>query len=290
MAIYVHRHTRVLVQGITGRQGSFHTAQMLAYGTRIVGGISPGKGGQKVEDVPVFNTVFEAMEAQPAEASILFIPAPFARDAAMEAIAAGIKLLVLIPEHIPLHDAMEIMAYAGRHNVVVVGPNTFGLVSSGQCKVGIMPNDYFVPGPVGVVSRSGTLCYEIVGTLAAAGLGTSTVIGLGGDRVVGLSFIDVLQRFEEDEETAAVVLVGEIGGSAEEEAARFIAASMSKPVVAYIAGRSAPPGKRMGHAGAIIERGRGIFESKVEALEGAGVPVAGLPQELPQLVKAALKR
>ncbi|HPZ65052.1 MAG TPA: succinate--CoA ligase subunit alpha, partial [Bacillota bacterium] len=214
MAIYVHRHTRVLVQGITGRQGSFHTAQMLAYGTRIVGGISPGKGGQKVEGVPVFNTVFEAMEVQPAEASILFIPAPFARDAAMESIAAGIRLLVLIPEHIPLHDAMEIMAYAGRHNVVVVGPNTFGLVSSGQCKVGIMPNDYFVPGPVGVVSRSGTLCYEIVGTLAAAGLGTSTVIGLGGDRVVGLSFIDVLQRFEEDEETAAVVLVGEIGGSA----------------------------------------------------------------------------
>ncbi|HOB86679.1 MAG TPA: succinate--CoA ligase subunit alpha [Bacillota bacterium] len=290
MAIYVHRHTRVLVQGITGRQGSFHTAQMLAYGTRIVGGISPGKGGQKVEGVPVFNTVFEAMEVQPAEASILFIPAPFARDAAMESIAAGIRLLVLIPEHIPLHDAMEIMAYAGRHNVVVVGPNTFGLVSSGQCKVGIMPNDYFVPGPVGVVSRSGTLCYEIVGTLAAAGLGTSTVIGLGGDRVVGLSFIDVLQRFEEDEETAAVVLVGEIGGSAEEEAARFIAASMSKPVVAYIAGRSAPPGKRMGHAGAIIERGRGTFESKVEALEMAGVPVANLPQELPQLVKAALKR
>jgi len=288
MSIYINDKTRVLVQGVTGNQGSFHTGQMLKYGTNIVGGVSPGKGGQEVEGVPVYNTVFEAVEKEQADASILFIPAPFAKDAALEALAAGIKILVLIPEHIPLQDAMDIMAQAKRHDAVVVGPNTFGLVSSGACKIGIMPNQYFVPGPVGVVSRSGTLCYEIVGHLTEREIGTTTVVGLGGDRVVGLDFIDVLEQFEKDPETKAVVLVGEIGGSAEEEAAAYIKSSMSKPVVAYLAGKSAPPGKRMGHAGAIIERGRGTFESKVEALNEAGVEVADLPGKVPELVKAKL--
>ncbi len=288
MAIYINKSTRVLVQGITGRQGSFHTAQMLAYGTRLVGGISPGKSGQKVEGLPVYDTVFEAMAGEPAEASILFIPAPFARDAAYEAMDAGIKILVIITEGIPLHDALDIMSYARQKEAVVVGPNTFGLVSSGQCKIGIMPNRIYIPGPVGVVSRSGTLSYEIVGNLSEAGLGTSTVVGMGGDRVVGLNFIDVLKEFEKDPATEAVVLVGEIGGSAEEEASRFISEHVTKPVVAYIAGKSAPPGKRMGHAGAIIERGRGTFSSKIEALNKAGVQVAELPFEVPSLVKKAL--
>ncbi len=288
MAIYVNEKTRVLVQGITGKQGSFHTGQMLAYGTQIVGGVSPGKGGQKVEGVPVFDTVFAAMEKEPAEAAILFIPAPFARDAALEALDAGLKLVVLIPEHIPLHDAMEIMAYAKAKNAVVVGPNTFGLVSSGRSKIGIMPNRYFIPGPVGVVSRSGTLCYEIVGHLTTGEIGTTTVVGLGGDRVVGLHFIDVLSQFEADPDTKAIVLVGEIGGSAEEEASAFIKKSVSKPVIAYLAGKSAPPGKRMGHAGAIIERGRGTFASKVKALSAAGVKVAALPNEVATMVKEVL--
>ncbi len=289
MSIYINDKTRVLVQGITGNQGSFHTGQMLAYGTRVIGGVSPGKGGQSVEGVPVYNTVFEAVEKEAADASILFIPAPFAKDAALEALAAGIKILVLIPEHIPLQDAMDIMAQARHNNAVVVGPNTFGLVSSGASKIGIMPNQYFVPGPVGVVSRSGTLCYEIVGHLTDNDVGTTTVVGLGGDRVVGLHFIDVLKEFENDPETKAVVLVGEIGGSAEEEAAAFIESSMTKPVVAYLAGKSAPPGKRMGHAGAIIERGRGTFESKVEALTAAGAKVADLPTKVPALVKGAVE-
>lgn len=288
MSIFINQETRVLVQGITGKQGSFHTAQMLEYGTKIVAGVSPGKGGQSVEGVPVFDTVFAAMEKEPVDASILFIPAPFAKDAAYEALAAGVKLIVLIPEHIALHDAMDIMAFAKKEGAVVVGPNTFGLVSSGSSKIGIMPNRYFVPGPVGIVSRSGTLCYEIVGHLTENEIGTTTVVGLGGDRVVGLNFIDVLSRFEEDPETKAVILVGEIGGSSEEEAAEFIASSMSKPVFAYLAGRSAPPGKRMGHAGAIIERGRGTFESKVKALNAAGVEVASLPAEVPVMLKKVL--
>jgi len=290
MSIYIDESTRVLVQGITGRQGSFHTGQMLAYGTSLVGGVSPGKGGQEVEGVPVYNSTFEALENHDADASILFMPAPFVKDAAMEALDAGLKLLVLIPESIPLHDAMEIMAYARQKEAVIVGPNTFGLVSSGNSKIGIMPNRYFVPGPVGVVSRSGTLCYEIVGHLTDSGIGTTTVVGLGGDRVVGLHFIDVLKKFEEDSETKAVIMVGEIGGSAEEEAAAHISANMSKPVIAYLAGKSAPPGKRMGHAGAIIERGRGTFESKVEALTEAGVKVADLPTQISPLVKSVLKK
>ncbi|MBE3585082.1 MULTISPECIES: succinate--CoA ligase subunit alpha [Desulfofundulus] len=287
MAIIVGEKTSVLVQGITGNQGTFHTKQMLAYGTRIVAGVSPGKGGQTVEGVPVYDTVAAAMENHQIDASVLFIPAPFAKDAAFEAIAAGIRVVVIITEHIPVHDEMEIIAFARRRGTIIIGPNTFGIVSSGRCKIGIPPNQFFVPGHIGVVARSGTLTYEIVANLTASGLGQSTVVGLGGDRVVGLSFVDVLEKFERDPETRAVVLVGEIGGNAEEEAALFIK-KMTKPVVAYIAGKSAPPGKRMGHAGAIIERGKGTFEGKVKALTAAGARVATLPFEVPELIKEAL--
>ncbi|MBO8167562.1 MAG: succinate--CoA ligase subunit alpha [Thermoanaerobacteraceae bacterium] len=285
MAIYIDEHTRVLVQGMTGNQGSFHARQMLDYGTNIVAGVSPGKGGQTVVGKPIYNTVAAAMRDHDIDASVLFIPAPFAKDAAFEAIDAGIKLVVCITEHIPVHDAMEIMAFAREKGTTVVGPNTFGLVSSGKCKIGIPPNQFFVPGNIGVVSRSGTLSYEIVANLTAAGMGTSSVVGLGGDRVVGLSFIDVLTEFEKDPETSAIVMIGEIGGSAEEDAAEFIKDNISKPVVAYLAGKSAPPGKRMGHAGAIIEKGKGTFEGKVEALQSAGVKVADLPFQVPQLLK-----
>ncbi len=285
MSIYINESTRVLVQGITGNQGSFHTRQMLAYGTNIVAGVSPGKEGQQVEGVPVYNSVFAALREHEVGATILFTPAPYARDAALEAIEAGIKVIVMIPENIPLHDAMEIMHFAHSREAVIVGPNTFGLVSSGKCKIGIMPNRIFNPGQVGVVSRSGTLCYEIVDRLAENGLGTTTVVGLGGDRIVGLDFIEVLSKFSQDPETKAVVLVGEIGGSAEEEAAAFIEKNVSQPVVAFLAGKSAPPGKRMGHAGAIIEGGRGTYESKKEALVSAGARVAELPSEIPELVR-----
>ncbi len=288
MAIFIDEKTRVMVQGITGNQGSFHTRQMLAYGTNIVAGVSPGKGGQNVEGVPVFDTAAAAAAAEKPDASILFVPAAFARDGALEALNAGMKVVVVITEGIPLHDAMTIIAYARQKEAVVVGPNTFGLVSSGKCKIGIMPNQIYVPGPVGVVARSGTLSYEIVANLKEAGYGTSTVVGLGGDRAVGLNFIDVLPNLEEDPETKLIVMVGEIGGTAEEEAAKYIKAHISKPVIAYLAGKSAPPGKRMGHAGAIIERGRGTFQGKVEALEAVGVKVAELPFQVPELAKVLL--
>lgn len=289
MAIYIDENTHVLIQGITGNQGAFHARQMVEYGTKVVAGVSPGKGGQKIDNIPVYNSVAEAMEHQVIHASILFVPAAFAKDGAFEAINAGIKVLVMLPEHIPMHDAMAILSFAKSKGTTIIGPNTFGLVSSGKCKIGIPPNKYFVPGPVGVVARSGTLSYEIVGSMAAAGLGTTTVVGLGGDRIVGLNFIDVLTEFEKDPETKVIVLVGEIGGSAEEEAAAYIKDHVTKPVVAYLAGKSAPAGKRMGHAGAIIERGMGTFEGKVKALNAVGVEVASLSFEVPELVKKLLK-
>lgn len=289
MAIYINENTHVLIQGITGNQGAFHARQMSEYGTKVVAGVSPGKGGQKIDDIPVYNTVADAMKQHDIHASILFVPAAFAKDGAFEAINAGIKVLVMLPEHIPMHDAMAILSFAKAKGTTIIGPNTFGLVSSGKCKIGIPPNKYFVPGPVGVVARSGTLSYEIVGSMAAAGLGTTTVVGLGGDRIVGLNFIDVLREFEKDQETKVIVLVGEIGGTAEEEAAAFIKDHVTKPVVAYLAGKSAPAGKRMGHAGAIIERGMGTFEGKVKALNAVGVEVASLSFEVPELVKKLLK-
>ena len=288
MAIYIDENTKVLVQGMTGNQGSFHAKQMLDYGTNIVAGTSPGKEGQTVEGKPIYNTVSSAVKNHQIDASILYIPAPFAKDAALEAIDAGVKLVVCITEHVPVQDAMKIIAFAKEKGTTLVGPNTFGLVSSGKCKIGIPPNQFFIPGNIGVVSRSGTLSYEIVGNLTDARMGTTTVVDLGGDRVVGLNYIDVLTRFEEDKETKAIVMIGEIGGSSEEDAAEFIKGNISKPVVAYLAGKSAPVGKRMGHAGAIIEKGKGTFEGKVEALTAAGVKVAELPFQVPELLKKVL--
>lgn len=289
MAIIVDEKTKVLVQGITGNQGAFHTRQMLDYGTRVVAGVSPGKGGEVIHGVPVYDTAQEAVDSHGANASVIFVPAPFAADAAFENMDAGLETVVIITEHIPVHDAMEIMAFASTRGVTVIGPNTYGICSPGKCKIGIPPNNIFHPGSIGVVARSGTLSYEIVSAISQKGLGQSTVVGMGGDRVVGLGFTDVLKRFEKDEATQAVVLVGEIGGMAEEEAAEYIK-TMSKPVVAFIAGRSAPPGKRMGHAGAIIERGRGTFDSKVKALESAGAAVAETPQQVADLVAQLLER
>jgi succinyl-CoA synthetase alpha subunit len=290
MSVLVDEKTRVLVTGITGNQGRFHTAQMLEFGTRVVAGVTPGRGGQEVAGVPVYDTVETAVEKHGANAAVVFVPGPLAKDSAMEAIDAGIPLVVIISEHVPLHDAMVLNAFAAERGATLVGPNTYGLCApAARCKIGIPPNGIFQAGPVGVVARSGTLSYEIVASLSEAGIGQTTVVGMGGDRVAGLGFIDMLKRFERDEATAAVVLIGEIGGTAEEEAAEYIK-GMQKPVVAYLAGRSAPPGKRMGHAGAIIERGRGTFESKVAALEAGGAKVASLPWEVAPLVRQALKR
>ena len=287
MAIIIDENTNIVVQGLTGKQGLFHTKQMLAYGSKIVAGTSPGKGGTTVEGIPVYDSVRAACESHRIDASVIFIPAAFAKDAALEALEAGIKVVVVVTEHIPVHDEMAIVAYAKRVKASVIGPNTFGIVSSGKCKMGIPPNQFFVPGPVGVVARSGTLTYEIVGNLTAQGIGQSTVVGVGGDRVVGLSFVDVLKQFEQDPETKAVVLIGEIGGNSEEEASLYIK-EMTKPVVAYIAGKSAPAGKRMGHAGAIIERGKGTYEGKVKALIEAGARVVELPFEVPEVIKEVL--
>lgn len=289
MSIIVEENTNVLVQGITGKQGLFHTQQMVAYGTKVVAGTSPGKGGTTIEGIPVYDSVRAACEKHRLDATVIFIPAAYAKDAALEALEAGIKVVVVVTEHIPVHDEMIIIAYAKRMQATVIGPNTFGIVSSGKCKMGIPPNQFFIPGPVGVVARSGTLTYEIVGNLTAQGIGQSTVVGMGGDRVVGLSFVDVLKQFEQDPETEVVVLIGEIGGNAEEEAAQYIQ-EMTKPVVAYVAGKSAPPGKRMGHAGAIIERGKGTYEGKVNALTIAGARVAELPFEVPGIVKEILAK
>ncbi|MBI2874032.1 MAG: succinate--CoA ligase subunit alpha [Firmicutes bacterium] len=288
MAIIVDESTRAVVQGITGHHGSFHTGQMLAFGSAIAAGVAPGRAGQSVHGVPVYDTVEAAREAQDINTSVIFVPAAFAKDAAMEAISAGLKTVVVITEHIPVHDAMELMSLAEREGTTVVGPNTFGICSAGTCKLGIVPNQIFSVGGIGLVARSGTLTYEIVASLTADGLGQSTCVGLGGDRVAGLDFVRVLRRFKDDPQTEAVVMVGEIGGTAEEEAAEYIKTEFNKPVVAYIAGKSAPPGKRMGHAGAIIERGRGTFQSKVEALKAAGTAVAELPWEVPGLVRSAL--
>ncbi|MBX5467445.1 MAG: succinate--CoA ligase subunit alpha [Firmicutes bacterium] len=289
MAILLTRQHKVLVQGITGNQGRFHTKQMLEYGTPLVAGVSPGRGGTTVEGVPVFETVKEAVAATGADASIVFVPAPYARDAAFEALENGIRLLVLIPEHIPVLDTIDIVTRARELGVVVIGPNTFGLISPGEgTKMGIMPNHIYRPGPVGVVARSGTLSYEIAFQLTQAGLGQTTVVGMGGDPVVGQNFVSILEAFHRDPETRAVVLVGEIGGNAEEEAARYLA-EFGKPVVAYLAGRAAPPGKRMGHAGAIIERGQGTLESKERALTAAGARVVTMPWQVAEAVREVLR-
>ena len=290
MAVIINENTKVLVQGITGNQGLFHATQMRAYGTQVVGGTSPGKGGSTVEGFPVRDTVQELVDQFGANASIIFVPAPFVKDAAFESIAAGVKTVVVISEGVPVHDAIQILAYARQNGATVIGPNTFGLISPGKCKMGIMPNFNYAPGPVGVIARSGTLSYEIVFGLTNAGLGQTTVVGMGGDRAVGLNFVEVLRMMETDSDTKAIVLVGEIGGTAEEEASEYIKTMKSKkPVVAFLAGRSAPPGKRMGHAGAIIERGMGTYDSKVKALKAAGVAVADFPWQVAELVGERLK-
>jgi succinyl-CoA synthetase alpha subunit len=285
LAILIDKSTRAIVQGITGSQGSFHTKLMIDCGTRIVAGTSPGKGGSTVQGVPVYDTVEEAQKESPANASIIFVPAPFAADAALEALDNGIKTVVIITEHIPIRDAIEVMAYASQKKARIVGPNTPGIITPGECKLGIMPIHIFTSGGVGIVSRSGTLTYEIAAGLTRKGLGQSTCLGLGGDPITGLNFIDVLKMFEKDPQTGAVVLIGEIGGNLEELAAKYIATEKyPKPVVAFVAGRSAPPGKRMGHAGAIVMGRAGTAESKINALKDAGVAIADKPGDLPELV------
>ena len=288
MSILVDGSTRVLVQGITGREGEFHTRQMLAYGTRVVAGVTPGKGGMEVAGVPVFETVQEAKEATGATASIIFVPAPFAADAALEAVEAGLSPVVVITEGVPVMDMVRVVAYGRQRGARIIGPNCPGLISPGQCLMGILPGRVFTAGPVGLVSRSGTLTYEVVHELSRRGIGQSTCVGVGGDPVIGTRFVDVLALFEQDPQTRAVVLIGEIGGTDEEEAAAFIRERMTKPVVAFISGRTAPPGKRMGHAGAIISGRTGTPQSKVEALTRAGVPVADTLYELVDLVSQRL--
>jgi succinyl-CoA synthetase alpha subunit len=286
MAILVDRNTRLLVQGITGREGEFHSRQMIEYGTQVVAGVTPGKGGQWAcgGKVPVFDTVAEAVAATEANTSVVYVPARFAADAILEAADAGIPLIVCISEGIPTLDMIRVRAYLDQKGARLIGPNCPGLLSPGQAKVGIMPGHIATPGPVGVVSRSGTLTYEVVYALTARSIGQTTCVGIGGDPIIGTTFIDVLEMFEDDPLTEQVVLIGEIGGSDEEQAAHFIAERMTKPVTAFVAGRTAPPGKRMGHAGAIIQGGTGTAAEKVAAFEAIGVRVADHPEQIPDLV------
>jgi len=290
MAILVDKSTRVLVQGITGREGSFHTKLMLEYGTKIVAGVTPGKGGVEVHGIPVYDTVAEAVrERGPIDASIVFVPSQFAAEAVFEALNNNIKVIVVITEGIPLHDELKFIRYAKMIGAYIIGPNTPGIMTPGETKIGIMPAHVFKPGSIGVVSRSGTLTYEVARELGKYGYGISTVLGIGGDPVTGLNFIEVYELFARDDKTKAIVLIGEIGGDAEERFARYYAELQEKkPVVAYIAGKTAPPGKRMGHAGAIISMGMGDYASKRKALEQAGIPVADKPSEIPLLVEKVL--
>ena len=288
MSILINKDTKVIVQGITGRDGSFHAAKMKEYGTQVVGGTSPGKGGQEVDGIPVFNTVKDAVAATGANTSIIFVPAPFAKDAMLEAIDGGIRLVVCITEGVPVLDAVEAQRYARIKGVQVIGPNCPGLISPGESMVGIMPANIFKKGHTGVISRSGTLTYEVVYDLVQSGLGISTAVGVGGDPVVGLYFEDLLQLFQDDPDTDSIAMIGEIGGDAEERAAQFIKAHVTKPVAVFISGRQAPPGKQMGHAGAIISGGSGSAEGKIKALESVGVPVANETRELPGLLKERL--
>lgn len=290
MSILINKDTRLLVQGITGRDGSFHTKKMLAYGTNVVAGVSPGKGGQQVEGVPVFNTAREAVEATQANVSIIFVPAPLAVDAVLEAADAGVHLVVCISEGVPTLDMVKATSYLKKKNVKLIGANCPGLITPGESLIGILPGNIFLPGRVGLMSRSGTLTYEMVNLLTENGIGQSTCVGIGGDPVAGLYYQELLQMFEDDPKTDAIVLIGEIGGDAEERAALYIKENIKKPVVAFIAGQSAPPGKRMGHAGAIISSGSGTAEEKIAAFEAVGVPVARIPSEIPELLKKQMNK
>ncbi len=288
MTIFVDEDTRIIVQGVTGKQGATHARLMRDYGTKVVAGTSPGKEGEKIDGVPVYDTVASALEEHEADASIIFVPAGFAPDAVLEAVSAGLNPVVTITEKIPVHDAIQFVDYARSKGIDVIGPNCPGVISPGATKVGIMPGYVYKKGSIGLVSRSGTLTYEIANILTSSGFGQSTCLGIGGDPVTGLDFVDVLKKFKRDDYTKAVVMVGEIGGNAEERAAEYIKSEFGKPVVAYIAGKSAPPGKRMGHAGAIVSGTSGTAQGKVEALRGVGVSVADTPVDIADLVKDVL--
>lgn len=289
MSVLVDENTRVVVQGITGKEGSFHARQCIAYGTKVVAGVTPGKGGQKMDEVPVFNTVKEAVAATGANTSLIFVPPAFAADAILEAIGAGLKVIVCITEGIPTLDMVKVARRLEGTDIRLIGPNCPGIISPGKAKVGIMPGHIHMEGPVGVVSRSGTLTYEAVFQLTQRGLGQSTCVGIGGDPIIGTTFVDMLKLFQADEQTKGIVLIGEIGGTAEEEAAAFIREQVTKPVVAFIAGLTAPPGKRMGHAGAIISGGSGRAEDKIAALEKAGVVVVRNIGELGETCRQVFK-
>ncbi len=292
MSILVDANTKVVVQGITGNEGMFHTRQMVEYGTKIVAGVTPGKGGQKIDGVPVFNTVSEAVKSTNANASAIFVPPAFAADAILEACDAGISIIVCLTEGIPTLDMVMVREYLKKRGSKLIGPNTPGIISPGKCKIGVMAGYIHKPGTVGIMSRSGTLTYEVVDQLTKRGIGQSTAVGIGGDQIIGLNFVDLLEMFEKDPGTEAVIMIGEIGGTAEEEAAQFIEKNVSKPVLAFVAGLTAPPGRRMGHAGAIIAGGKGTAKEKMEALAKAGVKVVRNPalvgEELKEILKAVL--
>ncbi len=288
MSIFINKDTRVLVQGITGKEGLFHTEQMIKYGTKVVAGVTPGKGGQTILNTPVYELVEDAVREQNANASIIFVPASFAADAIMESLSAGIKLVVAITDGIPAQDMIKVSYFLRHYDAGLIGPNCPGIITPGECKMGIMPGHIFAKGKIGLISRSGTLTYEVVNQLTLAGLGQSTCIGIGGDPIIGTTFTDTLRRFNDDTHTDLVVLIGEIGGSDEEEAAEYIK-TVKIPVVAFIAGKTAPPGKRMGHAGAIISGSSGTAEAKIKAFHEAGVPVADTIPEIVDLVKNIMK-
>jgi succinyl-CoA synthetase alpha subunit len=288
LSVLVDKNTRLVVQGITGKEGTFHTKQMIEYGTNIVGGVTPGKGGTTHEGIPVFNTVADAVRKQGANASVIYVPPPFAADAIMEAADAGLPLVVCITEGIPALDMVKVKEYLSDKVTRLIGPNCPGIISPGKCKIGIMPGHIHKEGRIGVVSRSGTLTYEAVGQLTALGLGQSTAIGIGGDPIVGTTHVDALALFQADDETDGIVMIGEIGGTAEEDAAAFAKASVTKPIVAFIAGQTAPPGRRMGHAGAIIAGGKGTAAEKMKALEEAGIRVVKSPADIGSAMKDVL--
>jgi succinyl-CoA synthetase alpha subunit len=284
----VGKQTRLVVQGLTGKEGTFHTRQAIDYGTQVVAGVTPGKGGQEVEGIPVFDTVEQAVAATAANASVIFVPPPFAADAVMEAAAAEVDLVVCITEGIPAQDMVRVWTFLQGRKTRLIGPNCPGIITPGECKIGIMPGHIHIPGPVGVVSRSGTLTYEAVGQLTDLGIGQSTCVGIGGDPIVGTDFIDMLGLFQDDPDTKAIVLIGEIGGTAEEEAAAFVTEHVTKPVVSFVAGQTAPPGRRMGHAGAIISGGKGTAAEKMKALREAGIHVVDSPAAIGSTVQRAL--
>jgi succinyl-CoA synthetase alpha subunit len=290
MGIIIDSSTRVVIQGITGAQGSFHCRLMQEYGTQIIAGTSPGKGGSKIHGIPVYDTIHEVLEKHEVNASVVFVPAPFAAEAVFESLEGGIKTVVIITEHIPIRDTIQFLSYAKQKHATIIGPNTPGVISPRKCKLGIMPSNVFTSGKVGLISRSGTLTYEVAAALTKAGIGQTTCVGIGGDPILGLNFVDVLQLFKEDKETTAIVLVGEIGGNLEENAADYVLKDhFPKPVVAYVAGRSAPPGKRMGHSGAIVSGTTGTAQTKIDAFIAAGVGVAEKPGQVPMLVDKVLR-